>query len=133
MKTRSSLVSNSLTSSFICLLPKEKHDEIVENLIVDLDHPEIYRKMLNSDKLIICCRKFGKDMISFSYTRGNLTIPESDELVGDLNEEESNLIQEDEDCHDIISTMISNYTDEVLELERKHPDMIFFSREVSDN
>jgi len=134
MKTRSSLVSNSSTSSFICLLPKKNHDEIVENLIVDVDHPEIYRKILNSTQLITQCKKFGMDMVSFSYTSGNVTIPEAEELISEdvLSEQEIETIQEEEDYQDTIYEMISKYTDEVSELEEKQPDIIF-SQDISDS
>ena len=134
MKTRTSLVSNSSTSSFICLLPKKNHDEIVENLIVDIDHPEIYRKILNSDKLISHCKKFGMDMVTFSYTYGNVNIPEAEELVSEdvLSEQEVETIQEQEDYQDIINEMMSNYTEEVGGLEGKQPDIVF-SQDISDS
>ena len=63
MKTRTSLVSNSSTSSFICLLPKEIHEEILSEY--DGKHPDLFKKIIS--RCVLSHNLFGKDMIEFSY------------------------------------------------------------------
>ena len=132
MKTRTSLVSNSSTSSFICLIPLKNHEEIVNKLVVDEEYHEIFRKILNSESLVKKMKKFGMDMVSFSRISGNVESPNPEELMENLTEKEQNLIsnidEEDEEAEEAsekIYEMMYKYEEEVGKLEKKNPENVF--------
>ena len=113
MKIRHGLVSNSSTSSFICLIPLRMHDEILAGM--DFEHCHIAKKFM--DSYVTKLHKFGQDMVTLSQTTGNETNPDACEMADELlTEEEREVISELED-EEYYWNCVNYYTDKIKELE----------------
>lgn len=125
MKTRQGLVSNSSTSSFVCLLPKTIHEEIL-NEYNEL-HPELFKKFINH--IVEKVDKFGKNMVTFSYIRdigGNMDMCPEDEIESCLTDTEYNTLQEDDGFQEEGVYGWLDYYENAVDLKlKKYPDLVF--------
>jgi len=128
MKTRYALVSNSSSSSFVCLMPQNIYDDIL-NEIKSIECEEItpiIRKMINyySGKRCI----FGQNMVHFSYVKNDdspRTLAEN--LKDILSPEEFDFL--DDEIYDIPQEYIDVFEHIVKEKQRSNPENVFIHEE----
>lgn len=123
MKTRNGLVSNSSSSSFLCILPVSLHDQILKEMKAEGTITDIGIKLING--MVTRVRKFGMDMVTTSSHQdngGNCWPDVSDETYRILSDEEREAL---EDSCDDIPTLYYNYQESVTAMSKKNPDQVY--------
>jgi len=118
MKTRQGLVSNSSTSSFICIVTEKKHEEVTLQISKEYKYPDIIKKILDG-----CCdkiNKFGINVICFSCVTGeDGTYPNPYGVAEEIlsKEELENIIADTEDIGEYLIELLGSYKNKMSSLK----------------
>ena len=130
MKTRNGFVSNSSSSSFICLMPLDVHEKIISE--IQNEPVNISRKFLNGYVKKIF--KFNMDMVWYYQVVGRIEEPQptfsARTILSNYEIEKIKKIYIVKDGNDFYYNVIAEYQSKVREIAQENDYVFYYQNEM---